>query len=80
MLRLRNVQAWRIFVNLYFRNFRSLQHLFGEKAAVAELLAAVKKSADIEDSEELAAKMKEIEEFQFDKARPLFVIKRPFDD
>lgn len=80
MLRLRNVQAWRIFVNLYFRNFRSLHFLFQDRATVEEILTAVKKSSDIEDSDELVAKMKEIDEYQFEKARPLFVIKRPFDD
>ena len=74
----RKVEKWRIYVNLYFRNYRSLHYLFTETGVVQELMDKVKERADVDDCEELDAKMQEITEFPFERERPQFIMKRPF--
>lgn len=78
MMLSRKVEKWRIFVNLYFRNYRVLHYLFPETGVVEELMDKVKERADVEDGEELDAKMREIAGFPFEKERPQFIMKRPF--
>lgn len=77
MLISKNIDRWRIFVNLYFRNYRSLHNLF-EPEKVKEIIDKVKEKADIEDNDEMEIKLKEIADYPFEKTKPTFLMKRPF--
>ena len=77
MLISKGTERWRVFVNLYFRNYRPLHYLFAPEK-VKEMMEAVKEKADIETSDEMEIKLTEIAEYAFDQARPTFLMKRPF--
>lgn len=74
------VEGWRVFVNLYFRNFRVLHLMFQDKEIIAKIVDNVRQNSDIETNPDFEAKMKEIDSFNFDPTRPLYLIKRPFDE
>ncbi len=77
MLLTKNMERWRIFVNLYFRNFRPLHFLFSA-GQVKTMMAAVREKADVEETDEMLVKLKDIEEYPFEQGRPTFLMKRPF--
>lgn len=73
-------EGWRVFVNLYFRNYRVLHLIFSDREALGKMMDRIRQNADIDSNSDFEAKMKEIESFQFDPNRPLYFIKRPFDE
>ena len=80
MTQARMQEAWRVFVNLYFRNLRVLRLIFVDQQKISQIMEKVKLAADVEGNSEMSAKIKEIETFNFDQSRPLYILKKPFDE
>lgn len=79
MLLTKNIERWRIFVNLYYRNYRILHFLFSADQ-VRSMMATVRERADVEETDEMLVKLKDIEEYPFEQGRPTYLMKRPFVD
>lgn len=72
------IPKWRIFLNLIYRNYRVLKFLFQEAEELDSIIKKVKEDSKIEENEELAIKLTEIEQTKWEENRPEYVIKRPF--